>query len=107
MLIRLAYASTLALHCDRRCINEIVDWSAPANMRRGITGILAVDGDSVLQIIEGPETDVMALFDHIRKDDRHFGVVELDRETIDAPHFGSWGMALRPMSDALMLLQSL
>lgn len=107
MLIRLTYASTLAPDCDRDCIDSIVRWSAPANQRRGITGILAVDRDRVLQILEGPEPVVLALFEHIRRDGRHLGVVELDRSVIEAPHFEAWGMVLRPMSDAVMMSQTL
>lgn len=107
MLIRLTYASLLAPHCDKACIDEIVAKSAPANRERGITGILAVDGEHVLQILEGPETVVLGLFDHIRKDDRHQGVVEIDRTPIDTTHFEAWGMVRRSMADAVMMSGSI
>ncbi|KQT69036.1 MULTISPECIES: BLUF domain-containing protein [unclassified Aureimonas] len=107
MLIRLTYASLLAPHCDQACIDEIVAKSAPANQARGITGILAVDGDHVLQILEGPETVVLGLFEHIRRDDRHQGVVEIDRTSIEATHFEAWGMVKRSMADAVMMSESI
>lgn len=107
MLIRLTYASLLAPDCDRNCIDDIVSKSAPANRERGITGILAVDGDHVLQILEGPETDVLGLFDHIRRDERHHGVVEIDRASISAAHFEAWGMVRRSMADAVMMSETI
>ncbi|KQT50276.1 hypothetical protein ASG43_21610 [Aureimonas sp. Leaf454] len=107
MLIRLTYASLLAHDCGPTCINDIVALSAPANQSRGITGVLAVDGERVLQILEGPKEAVVQLYEHIRKDDRHHGVVELDRAIIKAPHFEAWGMVKRSMADAVMLSETL
>lgn len=107
MLIRLTYASRLAPHCDQACIEGIVAKSAPANRERGITGILAVDGDHVLQILEGPEPDVLGLFEHIRRDDRHHGVVEIDRIAIAAAHFEAWGMVRRSMADAVLMSETI
>lgn len=107
MLIRLTYASLLAPHCDHSCIDDIVAKAAPANQAHGITGILAIDGDHVLQILEGPEAAVVGLYDHIRKDDRHHGVVEIDRTAIRAPHFGAWGMVKRSMADAVMMSETI
>jgi hypothetical protein len=107
MLIRLTYASLLAAHCDGACIDEIVAKAAPSNQARGITGILAVDGNRVFQILEGPETAVAGLYDHILKDDRHTGVVEIDRAPIDALHFQNWGMVKRSMADAILMSETI
>ena len=106
-MIRLTYASRLSPNCGDRCIDEIVEASAPSNRSLGITGVLAVDGGRVLQILEGPEDLVLPLFEHIRRDDRHIGVVELGRVNIEKPHFDGWGMVRRPMADAVMFAEML
>lgn len=107
MLIRLTYASLLAPHCDQGCINEIVEKAASANQAQGITGVLAVDGDHVLQILEGPEAAVDGLYEHIRRDDRHHGVVELNRAPIEAPHFEAWNMVKRSMAEAVLMSETI
>lgn len=103
MLLRLTYASQLAPDCGKDCVSAIVEHSAAANQRRGVTGVLAVDGARVLQILEGNFAEVVALFERIAQDRRHFGVVELGRKTIEAPHFGKWGMVTWSMADAVLM----
>lgn len=107
MLIRLTYASLLAPESELTCIDDIVALSVPANQSRGITGVLAVDGDKVLQILEGPEQAVIQLYEHICQDKRHYGVVELDRAPISTPHFEAWGMVKRSMADAVLMSETI
>jgi hypothetical protein len=103
MAIRLVYASRLASGVQSSDIDAIAATFADRNARRGITGILALDGDHVCQILEGPDEDVSSLFDTITKDRRHEGVVELHRTSIERPRFAAWGMARRPMIDVVMM----
>ncbi|KQT86314.1 BLUF domain-containing protein [Aurantimonas sp. Leaf443] len=104
MLIRLTYASQIAADRDRSDIEAIVEQSRPANQRRGITGVLAFHDGRIMQILEGPEREVLALYERIRMDDRHHGVVELQRETIDVVQFERWGMTSRPLADVLLMV---
>ena len=107
MLTRLRYASILATEITTTDIDAIVDKSAAWNREHGITGVLAVDGDSVLQILEGPTEEVGELFAKISADPRHQGVVELDRESIDACHFSDWGMVRRSMAAMLLMIDNI
>ena len=107
MLIRLRYASLLAPEVTTSDIDVIVDRAAAWNREHGITGVLAIEGQSVLQVLEGPKADVEELFSKISRDPRHQGVVELDRESIEVCHFGDWGMVCRSMAAMLLMLDVL
>ncbi len=107
MLIRLAYTSTFRPHITDADIDAITKKAAAFNRQHAITGILAVEGERVCQILEGPKEAVESLFESIRRDPRHHGVVELDVSEIDKPHFEDWGMARRPMVDIVTLAFSL
>lgn len=102
-MIRLTYASTLAAETGAHDVEAIVDHSARRNGERDITGILAIEDRKICQILEGPAERVLPLYDLIRADPRHSGVVELDRRAIETRSFPDWGMTRRPMFDVVML----
>jgi len=107
MLIRLRYASLLAPDVTSSDIDVIVDRAAAWNREHGITGVLAIEGESVLQVLEGPEAKVKELFSRISGDQRHQGVVELDCESIEVCHFSDWGMVRRSMAAMLLMLDDM
>jgi len=107
MLIRLAYTSTFRPHITDADIEGITEKAAAFNKQHSITGVLAVEGERVCQILEGPKEAVESLFESIRRDERHHAVVELDVSTIDKAGFDDWGMVRRPMVDIVMLAFSL
>jgi hypothetical protein len=48
-----------------------------------------------MQYIEGPPAGLDDVYDHIRKDPLHTGLIELCRETIPHRAFGGWAMAAK------------
>lgn len=55
-------------------IAELLDMVSQAqrfNLAKQISGILIVKNKSVFQLLEGPEKEVKALYDKIKKDKRH------------------------------------
>lgn len=100
-LLRLVYASQVSPHTKAWQVAEMVRTAADANRRRGITGVIGYDGRRFLQIIEGRTEEVERLFDRIRKDDRHFGVVELARSQIRTISFDRWRMAPINIGDVM------
>ena len=107
MFLRLAYVSNLSDHVSQENLDAIVAASRLRNEENGITGMLAVDGRRVLQILEGPQESVQLLYGRIRADDRHHEVVEIDRRDVEKRHFGDWGMVRRSMVDVVMLAMTL
>ena len=67
----------------------------PKNAARGITGLLLYKGGNLIQALEGEETAVRGLYDIIRRDPRHSGVIKLTEHPIDARQYSDWSMAFR------------
>jgi len=62
------------------------------NPREGITGALICRHDIYLQLIEGPEPAIDALYARILADDRHFDVELLLSEDMGERLFPAWAM---------------
>jgi hypothetical protein len=103
MLIRLVYVSVLSPGLTHDDVDALVAHSHRSNVRRGITGLMALDDGRVCQILEGPGVEVLQLFAKIRTDKRHRDVIDLATTFIDRRHFGEWGMARRRMVDVVTL----
>jgi hypothetical protein len=107
MLTRIVYASLACPDTGQAEIDAVVEKAQVFNREHGITGVLAFDGSQIVQIIEGPEEAVEALYGRIREDNRHEGVVTLTHDGIAEPHFPNWAMVRRPISDVLLLVEDL
>jgi hypothetical protein len=101
-LTRIAYISTLRPLVTGADLDILVDRAAALNKEHGITGILAIDGDRVCQILEGPTVAVDMLYASIEKDPRHFDVIQLEHRAIHASGFEDWGMIRKQMVDIVV-----
>lgn len=106
MLTRLCYASQIAPDCGEAEFGAIVDHACSVNPKLGITGVIAFDGRKIIQILEGPANAVDTLYDKIRRDPRHQGVVELSRTEIERPSFAEWGMTRRPVAEVYLMSET-
>ncbi len=70
------------------------------NRREGVTGLLWTDERRFLQVLEGEDAAVQGVFDRIKGDPRHRGIVVLQDRTIAAREFGAWEMARRGPADS-------
>lgn len=66
------------------------------NQRDGITGALVCRADIYLQLLEGPEAQVMNAMDRIREDDRHVDIRMLVSRPVSERMFGEWEMLHDP-----------
>ena len=71
------------------------------NPRHAVTGALIVRGDIYLQLLEGPEPAITALFGRIASDDRHLAVTPVSRETVATRLFPAWSMRDDPAASWL------
>lgn len=92
MLIRLIYASEVATALTPDAVQEIVAHARTANQRRCITGVLAFDSRSFLQVLEGERETVSGMFCHIARDTRHRRVHLLESVAVDERRFATWSM---------------
>jgi len=102
MSLRIVYVSTLRPGVTDEGLDDLVEKAAAFNKARGITGILAIEGRRVCQILEGGDAEVEALFASIQRDPRHSGVIELVHIPVERSAFEAWGMVRRPMIDMVM-----
>jgi hypothetical protein len=67
--------------------------SVTADQCAAIAGLLLFNSKRFIQVLEGPRAAVESVYERIRQDDRHRGVVKLREAAIDSREFGDWGMA--------------
>ena len=96
-LIQIAYVSSTRGLLTAAAIADLLVSSRQRNHARGITGVLLYKDGNVLQVIEGEEARVVALFASILKDRRHSGVIKMYQKPIAARDFPDWTMGFRDL----------
>lgn len=76
-----------------REIEAILVTARRSNAARGITGALLYSAGCFAQVLEGPLSEVEALFERIQLDPRHRDVKVLQFHPLDRRSFGDWSMA--------------
>lgn len=94
-LIQLVYVSR-PFGYDTATLNGILLDARRLNTRDDITGALICRQDIFLQLLEGPETTVLATFERIRADDRHVEVRQVINTPVKERLFGDWAMLHDP-----------
>ncbi|RYY03259.1 MAG: BLUF domain-containing protein [Gammaproteobacteria bacterium] len=94
-MICMVYISSAILGLNDRQIANIVRTSQINNEQLGITGILLYNNGNFMQLIEGEEEKVEALYEKVRGDRRHTGVTLLLKEPITHKNFDNWVMGYR------------
>ncbi|WP_291049785.1 BLUF domain-containing protein [Hyphomonas sp.] len=91
-LFRLIYVSTARPGLSEEDMSNVLNASQSNNEERYITGYLAHNRDSFMQLIEGPRAEVEDVYDRIVKDPRHSGIVRILAEKAEARAFPRWSM---------------
>lgn len=89
--LRLMYTSQS--HLTGNSIDSLLQVSLHNNAQQGITGMLYLSGGVFVQLLEGPEAAVMALYLTIRQDPRHSHCTLLFTEVCNNRLFPDWNMA--------------
>jgi hypothetical protein len=89
---RIIYLSTATHYLEKEEIDSLLKQSCGYNLENNITGILLyVDGDFI-QVLEGNKSIICSLFEKIKKDKRHKGVICVINGTIQQRQFSDWSM---------------
>jgi hypothetical protein len=89
---QIIYLSSSVKYLNIEEIESILSQSRKKNLEKGITGaLLYIDGD-FLQVIEGPKVALLELFESIKKDKRHKGMVTIVNAKVNKRHFPKWNM---------------
>ena len=99
-LYRLLYVSSASHRMSAQELAELLQQSRRNNERLGITGMLLYKDGDFMQVIEGEEPAVRALYARIERDPRHGGSTVLLEEPAQTRLFGEWAMGFREARDA-------
>ncbi len=100
---RLVYASTFNLgRIDSApiALRDILSASRRNNAKDGITGYLIFDGETFLQILEGPRSAIEVVVLRIENDKRHRAMTVLGFKPSSGRLFPDWSMAAYLRSEA-------
>lgn len=90
----LTYRSKARPAITQREVEDIIAVSRRRNLEMNISGCLIFHKNVFIQIIEGVEKDVLALFDKIRSDIRHSEIELLWEGSCHERVFADWQMAV-------------
>lgn len=79
---------------------HLLEQSRQHNAAADITGILLFVQGSIVQVLEGEESVIEALFEKIDKDPRHTNVAKVVSQPIEKRHFTDWSMGYKTISRA-------
>ncbi|HTE06515.1 MAG TPA: BLUF domain-containing protein [Planctomycetota bacterium] len=96
----LAYASSAVGTFTPAQLVELLQISRDNNERLGITGMLLYKDGNFMQVLEGEESSVKALYAKIALDPRHRGVLQLLQSHETERQFPDWSMGFRDLSGA-------
>lgn len=99
-MLQLVYISTARAPVGADSLAQILETSRRNNAKVGITGLLVAGGRRFLQALEGPEAEVLAAYDRIKADPRHYAVVALAMRQTESRSFGDWAMGYENGEDA-------
>lgn len=98
-MIRLLYISSAVKPMNDDELLALLQECRDSNSKEGITGMLLYCGESFIQVLEGQEQDIDALFKVIKKDPRHTNVTVLEKKKITERKFANWSMGFKSISD--------
>ena len=91
-MYRIFYVSTASPKVTKEVFEEIVSNAAETNKKLGLSGALAFNGFNFAQVLEGEEAQVKKVYDSIRADERHDGVIMISEKPVSERMYPEWGM---------------
>lgn len=97
-IFRLTYLSCPTTPFSDSDLDDIESKSVAANNSRDVTGLLIINGDQILQILEGRESDVRGLYTKIEADSRHTITKLVSAVEDEERLLLTWSMVVRRIS---------
>lgn len=94
----MVYVSSCRSRFSPEELGDILAVSRRNNIARGVTGILLYRDGNLMQVLEGEEPVVRALYDRIEGDPRHHGVITVWEAEEPKRQFPDWSMAFRDLA---------
>lgn len=94
-MISLVYVSSAVREMSNDDLLEILRVSRLKNGASNINGLLLYKGGNFMQVLEGSEAAVTALYEKIKMDVRHKDFILVSTEKIEARQFSTWEMGFQ------------
>lgn len=94
-MIHLIYISSATSWPSETDLKKILEQARARNLKQNITGMLLYDNATYLQVLEGSDEDVHAIYNSILKDPRNNGNVKLVDKEISQRDFPNWSMGFK------------
>ncbi len=98
-MLSLAYVSSSTRDLDSNELVEILEKSRANNTLVGVTGMLLYKDGNFIQVLEGADPAVLAIYQKIARDPRHKGVIMLLKEQRSERQFPEWSMGFCNLRD--------
>ncbi len=95
----IVYVSAAAEPFSKSALLELLNKARDNNQRRNVTGLLLYKDGDFIQLLEGEQAAVKALFNTISADPRHRGTIIVVEGEADKRLFSDWSMGFRDLSD--------
>ncbi len=92
MMKALGYYSSASKEFEENELEEIIETSAHNNKVLDVTGMLMYADGCFFQIIEGPACELDTLYEKIKHDHRHKGIITVIDEEVENRSFPDWSM---------------
>ncbi len=94
----LVYVSSAVRSFSTDDLRALLATSRKNNAELGITGMLLYKEGNFMQVLEGDERTVRALYEKIGVDPRHSGEITLQQGFVDERQFPDWSMGFRDLN---------
>ncbi|QJD79424.1 BLUF domain-containing protein [Spirosoma rhododendri] len=94
----ITYFSSAVETTTEQIVVDIVDFSRDKNARLGITGVLLYINGHIVQVLEGQQQAVEALYNSIQADPRHTDVRTVIHRPITQRLFSHWYMGYETLT---------
>ena len=91
-MLQTIYASASTKPFTQKELVELLKVAREKNMAADVTGMLLYHAGCFLQVLEGPDENVDAIYAKVQTDPRHTNLLLLVRETIEERAFEHWSM---------------
>lgn len=91
----LVYVSSATRPFSEADLSDLLETSRENNAKLGITGMLLYKDGNLMQVLEGEEELVRALYEKIGTDPRHDGAITLHQSFAQERQFPDWSMGFR------------
>jgi hypothetical protein len=95
----IVYVSSSVSLCQETDLIFLLEQSRSHNVTAGITGILLIHQGSIVQVLEGKQETIEALYKQIKEDQRHTDVIKIVECPIEARLFAGWSMRCKSITD--------